>query len=172
MRIALCHTLRRGKGLPGLAGFAQIVSRVKEGELAPLRAKQEIRTLVRAHEGSQHAKMLGDATDRMLASLMAGEPASLDTSLALADRLCGDLLDHHLYQFVEFDLVGGDRRFDTRSDALTWVETCRNEVRNDQLAIARKLVGDQAAERLRAPARRRQQRSTADLLYQGLGTAA
>ncbi len=171
-RIALCHTLRCGGGVPGLGACADIVTRVKDGALHPLRAPQELRNQVRAHGGSQYTKQVAEAAERLVCEMLAGEPAPLEPVFVLAERACADLVESQLLQFVELNLVGADRRFATRSDALAWIEATREQVREDLVAIGRHLVSDEAAEHLRAPARPRRRQRTADLLHQGLGTAA
>src|SRR3569833_2584323 len=114
------HTLWVGKGFPGLASFGGILARAKAGALNPVQAMEEVRALVRAQVGSQHAKVLGEATNRILADMLVGEPAPLDPALAVADRASSDLLDHHLFHLIEVDLVGKGQQFATRTDALRW----------------------------------------------------
>jgi hypothetical protein len=171
-RIALCHALRRGGGLPGLAIFGEIVTRVKAGELAPVQALQEIREAERQLDGSQHAKLSGMAASRLISGMGLGEPAPLDPALTVAVRACGDLVESNLLGLVEVEFVGDGDSFTSQDQVVSWLNEFRGEIANDVTIIARRLVADERAERLRAPARRRTTRKTADMLHEGLGSVA
>jgi hypothetical protein len=101
-----------------------------------------------------------------------GEPAPLDPALTVAVRACGDLVESNLLGLVEVEFVGDGDSFTSQDQVVSWLNEFRGEIANDVTIIARRLVADERAERLRAPARRRTTRKTADMLHEGLGSVA
>jgi len=163
-RRALTHTLRRGGGLPGLVEAADIVTAVTSGQKSVRRALDDLQSLERAVGRSPNATLGVDASRRVLAELSFGGVAPGDAQLALAERTCWGLLEHHFLDLAALNFVGG--RFANLSEARQWDAGCRAEFEHDVHRIAVAVARQPNAKKLRAPARRRPRQTTANLLHQ------
>src|SRR5579864_827128 len=163
-RRALAHTLRRGGGLPGLVEAADILDAVASGQKGMRRALADLQSLEQAVGWSTNATLAIEAARGVLAEVSFGAGVPGDAQLALAERACSALVDHHLLGLAQLNFVG--QYFRNFSEARQWEEGCRIEFEPDIRRIAAVVARQPSAQKLRAPARRTPQRSTADLLHQ------
>lgn len=164
---SLAHSLRSGGGLPALDSLADVVSRFLSGQLPLADALHHLRSIEQATGGDRHTKVAARATARLLVELGQGGSSIAEPRLAVAERFCWAMVDHHLFGRVRPELVGS--RFPDHASAFAWEEGCKEALRPGLKKVASALARDPMAARLHAPrtaAGRR--RSTADLLNESL----
>jgi hypothetical protein len=167
---ALGKTLREGGGLPCLPVLADAVRDFAEDPSCDvLRAMARLRSIERSFAGLPLAMLGSRAASRFIAALNRGETVPSDLAPAIAEKLCTEILNHHLFSRALPELVG--KRFASDAEASAWRERCLAAFDDVRVFrnVAAQLVRDNSGKRLQVrPSRSDRRRSTAELLGIGL----
>jgi hypothetical protein len=157
---AITRTLRVNEGCPSFEAHVEVLEKCARGELTHREAFVAIRT-VRVEKDAL-GSAVAQAAMRCLSS-----PADVDPRHDLARAVAAEVVEAHLLAKAVPMLVedSGIRP----ADANRYVDSCRLALEADLLRIANQIAATPEGRRYRAPARRRQRRSTAELLNEAIG---
>lgn len=164
---SLCRSLRLYGGVPGLGGIADVVEQVLAGECGATEAFRRLRAIESTANGHRHTRLATRAASRQIVEIEQGTGFDRDPAVAIAERSCYELIDHHLFGRVRPALIG--ERFASHDEARACERACMESVAPYVARLAEDLAHDPGAPRLRAPRMPRSvRRSTVDLLDEPL----
>jgi hypothetical protein len=174
---ALAKSLRESKGCPGLNEIAEIVSNVElEQKNQPLfaagsvlnlsRPLEEIRQVELKYEEHRVTKVAARTARAFLAKESENVKRNMALKQELAERICLDLVDHHLFGRGRNYFV--QHRFGTFTQEREWEHSIKDHMKASISKLAAKLVKNPNATGIRAPNRVGVRMSTQELLDESL----
>ena len=163
---ALSATLRENDGIPG---FEEVVALILMSAHSPntiLATFDKLDALVSRHGGHKHVMVASEVAKSIMVQVDDGRKVS-DISVSLAEAVCSALIDHHFFSKALNPLIW-EQRFRNHDEARAWQSDIERLMQQSIEKIARKLVTDPGADRLRAPNRMTRKEKTSDLLRQDL----
>jgi hypothetical protein len=120
------------------------------------------RALEQGFGQTRNAKILSRATQAMNAEVSAG--SALPGPNQLADEYVRLLIRNQFFDRISYRLVGVDRRFADRSEALAFEHSVWQTLNIQIPKIVKRFLADPSASKLRAPRSLHRRRSTAEIL--------
>lgn len=175
---SLAKTLRQGKGIPGLQDIYKVIEKRAEQPIgrngdasdewtAQIEAFNALDRIVRENNGHRHTRVAADAAKSLLAS-QASATSDIELGMAcFAEEVCVRLLDHYFFAISGQNLVAEGKLRD-HQQAKQWQQEISEAARPALMQMAKRLLRNPSACRLRAPNRTAKSLTTSDLLGEAL----
>lgn len=159
---SLASTLRAEGGISGFERLYEASSRALSDQSSIRTLAEVSRTIEQEFGQQQSVKLAARAARRQIIELQYGR--LLPSRLAFASQCLRNLLEHHFFAKVTNLLVGEGKRFSDVRDARQYEASVRSYIEPQLMELARRLMSDPTASKLRAPKSSMRRRTTAELL--------
>lgn len=159
---SLAATLRDGGGIPGFEVLYEASSRTPLDQSSIRTLAEASRAIEQEFGQQQSVKLAARAALRQVVEQQYGR--LLPSRLTFAAQCLRNLLEHHFFAKVTNLLVGEGKRFGDVREARQYEASVRSYAEPQLMELARRLISDPAASKLRAPKSSMRRRTTAELL--------